>query len=172
MQIPPTVIQAARDAEARFPSDLDAATDAAVVAVQAHPDYPTFVDTLVRERVRDIVHQVRHEKNKQIKRELKQYGQPAKVDFSKSVVVQESAQSVYDYRLGGTLLGDLTGDGLSRVIESEAAAARGHQFHVALGRWLQKRGVTGDKRVRDVVPETVLRKQMDKLQDEILGVPA
>lgn len=163
MQLPQSVIKAAQAADAAHPTDVNAATDAALAVIQALPEFGQLVGLLVREAVQGEIYAARHRTNVQIKREQGLYGQPPKVVVGRSADIDRIYESVYNVRIGGTVLGELTGDAIPALRAGELASAAGHQYNAALLAWLESQGVRGDKRVRDVVSEKRLKKAMQDL---------
>lgn len=156
-----------READERFPDDADAAVAYAAQQITQHERYNELVSHLFRSAVLAAVHDARHWRNRQMKRERGLYGPPAKVTVVDNPVVARAKQSIYAYRLGGMQIGDLTGDRLDSIHNQEEAAARGHLFHVKLIEWLRRNGVTGDVRVRDVISESKLESNFDRIHRKV-----
>lgn len=167
MDLPRHVLQAATDAAAAHPTDPDAATDQALKAVRRMPDFNEFVESLVRRAIQDAVYAARHAHNVRVKRQQGVYGPPPAVLPSAADDVARAYESVYSYRIGGTVLGDLTGDQLPVVAAAEIERSKGHQFNAALVEWLRSQGVTGDRRVRDVVAEKKLEQNFRRIHKRV-----
>lgn len=169
MQLPQSIVKAAQAAADANPTDVNAATDAALAAIQSLPEFADLAGLLVREAVQGEVYAARHRTNVQIKREQGLYGQPPKVVVGRSADIDRIYESVYNIRIGGTVLGELTGDAIPRLRAGELASAAGHQLNAALLMWLENKGVRGDKRVRDVVSERQLKKALQELAQQLRG---
>lgn len=169
MQLPQSVIKAAQAADAAHPTDVNAATDAALAAIRALPEYGDLVNLLVYNAVQQEIYTARHRTTTQIKREQGLYGQPAKVVVGRSADVDRIYESVYNIRIGGTILGELTGDAIPGLRAGELASASGHQLNAAILSWLESQGVRGDKKVRDVVSEKRLKAAYQRLSQELRG---
>jgi hypothetical protein len=174
--VPETVNQIINRAASDNMNSIDKAVSQAYQKVRKLKDYDKFVHLLVIEAVRHRIHDVRRYTNVCIRNEVMGDGnkipnrglpgnsssEPATVPMPKVVVgnnrnIQRITSSAYNYFLAGRTLGSLKGCELPEVEDRELAMANGHNANVQLIRLLRNR-VTGEKRVREVVPEKQLRK--------------
>ncbi len=161
--IPESVRLLAEAAAQNNTQDIQAAVDEAVASVRELPDYDDLVADLVRNCLQELVYDARHKTNVQIKRESGYYGQAGKP--RQTGAVEEAYQSVYEYRISGTLLGELRGEDLLPLVASETAIGNGHLFNASLLAWLARDvKVPADKRVRQCVTEKKLRAEFDRLK--------
>lgn len=168
VQFTEEVIEIARKADRRFPSDIVKATDEAERKIRALPDFDEIVDTLVRSAVRELVYYARHVVTTRIKNETGARCTKAKVVVGKSNGVLRAAESCYNHRIAGTILGMVYGKDLADIAASEAAVGKGHLFNSALAAKLSEI-VPAESMVQDAVPETKLRKIMKELQRKLRG---
>jgi hypothetical protein len=165
---PQDFYQIAQDT-ARAHDGIPAATDDAMQKIGSLPNYGQFVAALVREAIRGLVEQARHADNVKAKREAGAYYQPTKVRLGASGAVEEvAAQSLYNYFIGGTMLGLLRGQDLSNVADSERKIIQGHRFNERLCERLRPM-VPNNATVRDKVSERKLRTIFREIQQEIGG---
>lgn len=141
--------------------NIDAATDAAVRRVSRLAAYEEYIEDLVRQAIRGRVCDCRHAMNVAMRAENNGFGGPAKV--TAGVATNSVAMSVYTYMIDGRTLGQIRGDELEEIAESEAARAHGHQFNVKLCRKLMDR-VAADKLVCECVKEKELRKIFQEIK--------
>jgi hypothetical protein len=130
--------------------------------IRALPTFASLFDTLVRSAVTELVYDHRHLANVAMRRQAGQYGKPGKVVVGASESVNKVYESYYRYRIGATMLGNLTGAELLVVAQTERALAGGHLFNARL---CEELGVLvpEEKAVQDVVSEKRLRALFEKL---------
>lgn len=172
MSMPEHVMRLIQESVTKHGSDIAKAIDVAERRIRSLPDYGEIVDSLIHRCVQELVYTARGSLTNRLKNQLGGYDQEAKVVVGESESVNGVYRSVYTHFIGGTMLGEITGDDIDALMESETAKAKGHQFNAALLKWLQAQGVIGDKRVRDVVPESRLKKQYTRLLRQIQGKEA
>lgn len=163
---PKEVLQIVDEETAANASDIEAATQAAEERMKALPGYKALINSLVRKAIRGLVYAARHKTNVQLKRDVGYYDRVPTVAAANQAVGQVYS-SVYDYRIGGTILGELTGSQLEPLARKEEEQAAGHRFNCELMRWLRSQGVTHDKKVKDVVPEVRLRANFNRILKEV-----
>lgn len=112
----------------------------------------------------------RHSVNVAMKRETRQYGGPAKVCVGQSQAVASVSQSLYGYRIGGSVLGSLGRERLLELAVASQNAAEGHQFNASLCNRLA--GMVKDKTVREAVSQNKLRAIFAQLQAAKVGSAA
>ncbi len=151
------VLKAAAKAAADHPDDIPKAVAQAEKAIRRFPDFDEMIDSLVSQAITDLIYDARHTISKRMRNAAGDYAPDAKVVVGKSAAVQAAARSVYDYCIGGTTLGMLTGEQLRAVADSEEAIANGHLVNVRLARKLASI-VPLKKTVREVVKEARLQK--------------
>jgi len=76
--------------------DLEPAVDEAEAAIKDLPNYDDFAASLVRKAIWALVHDVRHECTKALKKRLGLYGAPQKVSTMSEGVVSQIYQKVID----------------------------------------------------------------------------
>ena len=152
-------------ANAHPDSAIDAVHEASR-AVMAMPDFNDFVEAFTHMAVRCVVSDVRHRANVAIKKAAGYYGGEAKVKVAESVEVNKICGSVYAYRIGGTVLGDLYGRDLTRIELAEEGRENGHKFNKLLVRWCNAR-VPDNERVRDHIPETELAAAFQEIMEGV-----
>jgi len=146
---------------AKHTDDIDKAIDATLARARRSKWFSALADELVRRAVRKIVQDCRHRANIQMRRENGSYGGPAKVTAGAATAAV--ARSVYLYMIGGRSLGNVLGEDLAGIGESEAAKAEGHLFNTKLCQALSPL-VKDKKTVSQCVPEAKLKKIFEKLQ--------
>jgi len=100
--------------------------------------------------LRDLVHDARHQSNRQLKRDTGFYGQPAKVVESDSLNIRTASEAIYDLYIAGRTLGTLLGKELPGVALMERETGNGHLANAALCERLAKI-VPQEKTVREAV---------------------
>lgn len=168
MQFPEQVLDIVREETEANGSDIAQAAKNAVVRVSTLPDYKAIVENLIYQAIRDLVYDTRHALNVRMKRESGYYdSRTMKVNSGSAEGVQEACRSVYSYYVGGTMLGDITGEQLEGLASHEDEIAKGHEFNARLLRWLSDQGVTGVKKVREVVPEKKLQLNFRRIWSQV-----
>ncbi len=162
MEIPAAITAVVREATALHIADVGKATQAAIEAVRALPEFKQLRDVLIDHAVQTLVYQARGTLTSAVAAQAAYTG-PPKVNVGNSAAVNRVAASVYNHAIGGTRLGDLTGTELASIAETEEEIARGHQFNAALCRWCRDQGVKDNQRVRDVISEQKLRAAYNRL---------
>jgi hypothetical protein len=142
----------------KYPSDIAAAVEKAVDEIRRSSEFEGFVDQLVEIAVRRRIHDWRHTVNRG--HQLRTGLPPVQVARSKGV---NRAAVVYQYCIAGTTLGDLTGEQLGPLACVEREQANGHARNARLLERLSRLGIPPKKRVRDVVPESSLRRIIAEL---------
>ena len=161
MPYPKSVLDIINECAVKYKEDAAKATKVAIRRIQQLPEYPAFVDGLVTSAVGDIVHQVRYESNRQMRNDLGWYSDKSarKVKTESSTSVIKVAESVYNYRISGTILGLIQGSEIPSLASNEERSGKTHIANAALLRKLQTL-VPEDKRVNECVSERKLRKIM------------
>lgn len=154
-KIPQEVHDIARQCAEKHKQDVRAAIDAAYDKVRNLDDFDEFVQSLVYGAISDLVYDCRHQSARAMKINAGAYGGAAKVTAGSSGSVQRTYDSLYNYRIAGTVLGCLYGRDLADIAKSEAEKASGHRFNAGLCAKLATM-VPDDKRVHDVVSEKTL----------------
>jgi hypothetical protein len=163
---PESVLSIVREAVKRFPKDPPKSIDWAVGRVKKLPDYEDLVASLVKQAMADLIYDQRHTTTVQIRRSAREYGGPAKVVSGDSPGVASVAESVYFYKIGGTILGEILGKDLRAIGQSERAISNGHFLNARLVEKLATL-VPPEKRVRDAVGEDRINKILRNLQRNI-----
>lgn len=166
MEMPQSITNAIKDAATRHTSDIEAAVTLAERRIRKLDEFSEWEDELIREAIRERVYDVRHKHNTALKREMGAYGGPAKTTSGASAAVQKAAQSVYNLRIAGTLLGLLRGDELAAVAETERAIGQGHLFNATLCEQLI-RHVPDNKTVQEAVSEAKLRRMCKQVEKKM-----
>jgi len=158
-------LQIVRVAVEKHPENIEDAIKQAEHDIRKLPSFAKLVSDLVRSAIGDLVYDARHQITTSIKQAACEYGGPAKVVVGASKSVNTAALSVYLFCIAGTTLGNLRGEQLAGIIESERAIRDGHDFNVRLCERLLTL-VPKKKRVRDVVSEKKLRGIFQQIEEE------
>lgn len=164
MDIPAPILDAVREATARHMGSVSDAIAEAVANVRLLDDFEGYVTVLVDQAIQELVYEARGRLTVAVARSATYVG-PAKVNPLASAAVNRVAASVYNHAIGGSRLGDLSGEELDAIAETETAIASGHQFNAALCRWCRTQGVKDGQRVRDVIPEGKLKAAYNRLRN-------
>lgn len=164
---PNSVVNAVETATEKHPNDIPAAVEMAVIKIKQLPEYNDLVDRLVTNAVRDMIYDVRHVANVRMKRQTGYYGKPAKVKPGDTPTVNLVYESVYNYHIAGTTLGELKGADLPALRESEHAIAEGHRFNSELLAWLVDQKIPEDKKVCEAVPAKRLKLHFDRIYRKV-----
>lgn len=162
MEFPESLLTVVKRAVKKYPADIEKCVAEAEKLLRKRKAFTEWVGMLITQGVQEIVYDIRHQINVRIKKENKEYGGKSTVIPGASEAVQE-VESVYAYRIAGTMLGLVLGADLRGIADSEAAIANGHQFNSILARRLMPL-VPKDKRVQDVVTEKRLQKMFREAQ--------
>ena len=129
----PESMTAIINAEAdRYPSDIERAVKQALTKVKKLTEYQSLINDLVAWAVRDLIHQRRHVVNRAMRKASGMYGSPEDMTAAGHEIVREVFDNLYDYPIGGTALGELTGEDLLAEAESLKAKMSGIQWNVSL----------------------------------------
>lgn len=156
MRYPEFVLEIAKACSEKHETDIDAAVVEAEQLMRTNVDFEDVVGKLISDAIRDLIHDFRHQVDKAIRKEVGFYGQPGKVRVGDSTSVNKAYESLFQYRIGGTVLGMLSGADLDRLELQETAIARGHTFNASLCREVRRR-VTDTAVVKDVLSEAQLK---------------
>ena len=152
-------------AAAAHPTSIEAAVAEAKAYARLASNYAEFVEQLIDGSIQELVYDARHKVNVSIKRQAGHYGKPALVEGCTGAI-SDAYRSVYDYFVGGCILGNLMGRELSTLASSERAKAGGHLFNAQLLSELTALVPEGE-RVRDAVTEPRLRAMFKKVHGEV-----
>ena len=144
------VMQIIQESNVASLNDIDVAVDAALARVKQLPNYQVLTERLIRDAVKDLVHDARHQVNKGIKQRRGEYTQPINAPVKMTQTVQEVYQSYYNYCIGSRTLGSLTGAELLEVADQQEKQAKGFVFNSTLCRKLAT-VVPPDRTVKEVV---------------------
>jgi len=165
MDYPREVFEIVRQCCDKYPQSVATAVERATKLIKAMPVYDDLIDLLIRNAIQDLVYDARHYANVANKKQMGLYGGPGKVVSGRSRTVNRIADSVYLWRIGGTVLGKLLGKELIPIAESESSIADGHAFNARLCQALAPL-VAEDKTVEQCVPEKKLLRLFRKLLNE------
>lgn len=160
----PESIKAVVEAAARKYPEVGDAVAAAERAARKLPEFPGMVDALVRDAIRSLVHNVRHNDNVKRRRENREYDVLPKVKGT-SERVNAIHRSLYYHNIGGKILGMLTGAELYDVGFAERNRAIGSMFNYRLCMKLCDL-VPEDKTVQDAVSERKLKAIFKELEEQ------
>lgn len=106
----------------------------AFVAVQALPDYPLWVGSLVKNAVQEMVFSRRHTLNVRIKNSAAQFTKSYNTNLDgKSAVEEVKIKGILDSMyFGGRLFGDLRGEEIDPLAQSMLESAKGATFKAKL----------------------------------------
>lgn len=135
MIIPEEVQKIVKEAEARNPTDPFKAMEEAMEEIKALPNYLTIAEVLIRQGVQTIVYRERHDRSKEIKASAGGYDTTPKVGRG-SRSVNRVYETVYNYRINGTVLGLVRGEDLLGIARTQRAASDGYLFNAELCDWL------------------------------------
>lgn len=169
----PSIIKLIEEVAKKYPDDIASAVDEADERLRSMPVFATTVNMLIRTALRRLIHEYRHEVNRQAKRKAGEYGKPPKTNYQ-TARTAAAYQCIYDkYYIGGNLLGDLRGNQLGMLASVCVDQARGDLFNRDLLNWLNEHGVIGDRRVRDVFKTVEQQERLDeefsKLYQKAMG---
>ncbi len=156
VNVPKNVQKVVEECAAKYPSDIEKATEEAERRIVKLPEYRQLVKSLVRKAIQEMIYDARHVTNVRIKRETSRYGGTSKITVGDSASVLEIQESVYNYQIAGTVLGSLLGRDLPAITDSERAIGNGHLVNSTLCSYLST-VVPSDKQVREAVTEKRLR---------------
>jgi len=126
MKLTKGIMDVIRECATKHTEDVNMAVDCARRKLAKMPDYADFVEDLVLHAIRELVYDVRHRTNEDIKRAAGVYGQRHKVSGADSKTVQDIARAVFEIRLDGTVLGNILGSRLPAVAQSQREQGYGH----------------------------------------------
>lgn len=153
-------------------SDIATAITRTLKRIKGLSNYHEIVELLLYISVQEVVYDIRHALGVIAKRQANCYGSgPSILPTAEALKnVGSIYRSVFDIPIDGTVLGDLTGNDLDRLIERERAMENGHRFNRELLTYLRRDvGVKDEQRVRDTIEEKVLRKRFDRIYRKVFG---
>lgn len=139
VDFPDNVIAIVKEICKKYGCDIRKSTDASVKKIQALPNYHQLIDSLVYNAVRQLVYDQREAFNSEI-RSRKEYGAYAGKPSGAAASINQIHKSIndyYEYKIGGTNLGDLLGEELIPLAESCEETANGHLFNAKILRDLR-----------------------------------
>lgn len=167
-EFPETMVEIIERAARQHSEDITKGVECAKRDIQSLPEYHQLIDTLVTEAIRELIYDVRHRDNVKMRNESGAYSIEPKVQPGKSKDVQETFENLHRYFLAGQTLGEIMGEQLEGIAESEESKANGHLFNARLCRELS-RLVPEGKRVKDVVSLKKLGMIFKKLKGDRKG---
>jgi hypothetical protein len=143
--------------------NIDQAVDCAEKAWLSTEESPDFTAQLVRQAIRELIHNYRHQHNVAIRREAGVYGGPAKVVPSELTAGIAERSILDQYTIAGRVLGGIFGKELPALATSEREKAEGAAFNARLCERLAT--VVGDDQlVRDAISEREAWKLLRELR--------
>jgi len=160
MEVPEQVLAIVRKAIEAYPDNISNTAEIAEKDIRKLKDFPKFVDTLVREAIRERIYDMRCQMNKELRgldpNMEKNTAGPSKVVVGDSQTVRRAALSVYHFFIAGRTLGSFFGRELLEVANNERSKSEGHDCNARLIESLVKL-IPRNKRVRDAISEAKLR---------------
>jgi hypothetical protein len=164
MAFPKSVMEVIESTAVRYKEDAEKATRLAIQAIQKLPEYSKFVDGLVADAVGTLIHRHRYESNRQMRNDVGWYSERSarivKTETSKGVLAV--AESVFNYRVAGTILGKILGKEMELIASREERSGVTHMANAKLLRQLQKI-VPENSTVEEAITEKSLRRMMKKV---------
>lgn len=151
----------------QYPTDSEAAANAAEKRLKRLKDYPIYAEIMARRAIRDSVYDEWHYDNRKMKKKIGDHpGKKAEVVIGKSKVVQKVAAEVWKFHIAGTLLGRVVCSELPEIGDRELKIAAGFSLKGNLCHRLYKM-VPKSKRelmVSQVISEKRIRKVFEELK--------
>lgn len=163
---PEEVLNAVKAASKKHPGDISQAIDMAVKTITKLPNYSEFVNSLVHRAIQELVYQQRHIENTNTKKNNGSYGGTPKVNAGESHTVGKVFESVFNYKIAGTILGMVKGEDLEGIASEEEAIANGHLFNSRLCKKLSSLVPKG-KMVKEAVSEKKLQSLFREIQKKL-----
>lgn len=129
-------------------NNIDQAVSESCKRLRRLPEYNEWVESLVNNAIRGLVHEFRHGISTRIKKQNREYGQKPRTNSGSSSAVRRAAESYYDYCIAGKSLGNMLGRELGPAARACLARSNGERFNAHLLFSLEK-VVKEDKSVRD-----------------------
>lgn len=155
-KIPKEVLDVTQSAAETHPENVKMAKGLALKNVKRLAGYQGFVDFLVRRAVEDLVDDARHATNCRVRGKAGDYVGKGKTVSGSSGAVQRACASVYEFRIAGTILGQILGKDLEAIAHDENSIASGHLFRARLAEKLIPL-VSKSKTVQQCVKEKKLQ---------------
>jgi hypothetical protein len=126
-----------------------------------------WVADLVDLALLDLIYERSHHENVARRRAARYYGKGPRVKPGRKVT-EKVYRSVYEHRVAGMILGNISGEELPGLIDLERSQVRGHGALLRLYIWLVEVGrVKPGKLVREVVPERKLRAAYARYEQDL-----
>lgn len=168
MDYPKSILNAVKQAVENNPTSVVDSVEEADRLIEQSPDLEKFLSMVRRQTIETLVYQQRHYFNVKVRKNSKNsYTQP-KVNILSSKAIESAYEEVFAYRVGGTILGEITGEQLAPLANMEAQRATGHKFNATLLSWLADR-VPATKKVRESISGKELKAVFSKLQEQVYG---
>jgi hypothetical protein len=145
--------------------DIDAALEQAMAALWKHPGRDAVLKDLARVALRRQVQNCRTKMTATAKREARGF-EPNRHNHWATDDVLETSRTIYDrWFIGNTVLGDLRGRDLPKIIKEEDAQAAGHLVNRDFCSWLLHTKKVGEEQtVRQAVPLVESLRKLRQLQ--------
>lgn len=144
-------------------TDIAESKKLVIAAALAHPHWKDWERQLAKWALVKLVDNDLHSINVELKREGGKYGGPSKVDAMGEAVADMAHKTLLDnFRIDGTVLGDILGSQLLPIAKNQRAIGSGYEKKAMLCEALARR-VPATKRVRDAVQEIAVRKLYNKI---------
>ena len=166
IEFPENVRSIVKKATAKHLADIQKATSEAEKQIRKLKEFDGLANLLVTSAVQEMVYDIRHQMNTEIKNQEGREGGKTKVKSSSDAVKAVYESSYFNLFIGGSILGMLTGGELVDVASSERAIAAGYTFNADLALELS-RIVPEDKTVR----QSVSSKKLDAIAKRIKKQP-
>lgn len=164
MQTPEELLAIVKEANAKYPADIQAATAYAEKAWRDCEGFAEFVDSMVTAFIRDQVCRRRHNDNTNLKKAAGVYGQPHKIGLGTGATSRVCDEWLDGYAINGVRLGDLIGSSLLGLAKSERNKAEGCAFNARLCETLAPL-VPADKTVRQALSPRKVKKIVETIKN-------
>lgn len=147
----------------RHPDDIDTAVRDSMGQIESLSTFGRWRDQMVFGYVRMMVHDQRHRRNVQLRKDIGDYGKPAHVK-PEGPALAEAAQISFlnSYSINGRMIGSLSKAELLKAAETDEATAAGKLLNARLCRALAKHA-RGDLALRDCVTDDTANKVFQKI---------
>lgn len=157
MEYPERVTAICKDMAQKHGSDIDKAVASAEAAIRKLPDFDDFVHMLITLAIRELICDARHHENLRTRKamgsDVERCLPKTTVGTSKGVI--RASQSIYNYNIGGTMLGMMTAADVESAMNTQHAISNGHRVN-----YLMLKAIYGKVPEGKIVKQVFTQKQL------------
>lgn len=172
MEYPKDVTAICKLMAKKYGNDIDKAVASAEKAIRELPDFDDFVHLLITLAIRELISDARHHENLRTRKvtgaDVERCTPKTTVGTSRSVI--KASQSIYEYNIGGKLLGWMTGEEVNAAMQTQLSISNGHRVNYVMLSLIDGK-VPAGKKVKDVFSQKQLINIRRKAESSVKSLP-